>query len=170
MVRAVFNSELEVIRQLLNGKLLFLIYVWVPEVGNTADTPNPPWELPLCNTADTPNPPWVLPLEDWFGVSAVLPTSGTQHIFKIIISYFPGATRFPYYISIHLNLIGARDQESSNYSAHFVEWKSSYITINNDLHHCLLVFLFLADQNFYRFYVDHVDRQHFRLPVLCIRQ
>ena len=36
-------------------KLLFLIYVWVPEVGNTADTPNAPlgvtplkeiWESP----------------------------------------------------------------------------------------------------------------------------
>ena len=27
--------------------LLFLIYVWVPEVGNTADIPNPPWVLPL---------------------------------------------------------------------------------------------------------------------------
>ena len=26
-------------------KLLFLIYVWVPEVGNTADTPNPPWVI-----------------------------------------------------------------------------------------------------------------------------
>ena len=23
------------------------MYVWVPEVGNTADTPNPPWVLPL---------------------------------------------------------------------------------------------------------------------------
>ena len=33
------------------------------------------------------------------------------------------------------------------------------------LHHCLLVFLFLADQIFYRSYVD---RQHFRLRVLCI--
>ena len=29
------------------SKLSFLIYVWVPEVGNTADTPNPPWVLPL---------------------------------------------------------------------------------------------------------------------------
>ena len=30
------------------GKIMgiynFLIYVWVPEVGNTADTPNPPWK------------------------------------------------------------------------------------------------------------------------------
>ena len=26
---------------------IFLINVWVPEVGNTADTPNPPWILPL---------------------------------------------------------------------------------------------------------------------------
>ena len=24
----------------------FLIYVWVPEVGITADTPNPPWVIP----------------------------------------------------------------------------------------------------------------------------
>ena len=31
---------------------------------------------------------------------------------------------------------------------------------NGILHHCLLVFLFLADQIFYR---SHVDRQHFRL-------
>ena len=29
------------------SKLSFLIYVWVPEVGNTADTPNPPSVLPL---------------------------------------------------------------------------------------------------------------------------
>ena len=29
------------------SKLSFLIYVWVPEVGNTADTSNPPWVLPL---------------------------------------------------------------------------------------------------------------------------
>ena len=29
------------------GNYNFLMYVWVPEVGNTADTPNPPWVLPL---------------------------------------------------------------------------------------------------------------------------
>ena len=29
------------------SKLSFLIYVWVPEVGNTADTPDPRWVLPL---------------------------------------------------------------------------------------------------------------------------
>ena len=28
---------------------------------------------------------------------------------------------------------GARDQEPTNHSAHFVEWKSSYITISNIL-------------------------------------
>ena len=33
-----FNSS----ATLVNRKLLFLIYVWVPEVGNTADAPNPP--------------------------------------------------------------------------------------------------------------------------------
>ena len=27
--------------------ILYILYVWVPEVGNTADTPNPPWVLPL---------------------------------------------------------------------------------------------------------------------------
>ena len=27
--------------------IIILMYVWVPEVGNTADTPNPPWVLPL---------------------------------------------------------------------------------------------------------------------------
>ena len=29
------------------GNYYFLLYVWGPEVGNTADTPNPPWVLPL---------------------------------------------------------------------------------------------------------------------------
>ena len=29
------------------GNYTFLIYVWVPEVGNTADTPNPHWVLLL---------------------------------------------------------------------------------------------------------------------------
>ena len=47
-------------------KLLFLIYVWVPEVGNTANTRNPLWVLP----------------QGEFGVSAVLPTSGTQTYIK----------------------------------------------------------------------------------------
>ena len=28
-------------------------------------------------------------------------------------------------VGIHMNLLGARDQESTNHSAHFVEWKSS---------------------------------------------
>ena len=42
-------------------KLLFLIYVWVPEVGNTADTRNLLWVL----------------AQGGFRVSAVLPTSGT---------------------------------------------------------------------------------------------
>ena len=27
--------------------IIFLMYVWVPQVGNTSDTPNPPWVLPL---------------------------------------------------------------------------------------------------------------------------
>ena len=40
-----------------------------------------------------------------FGVSAVFPTSGTQkYLKKMRISYFTGATRFTYYISISFPL------------------------------------------------------------------
>ena len=38
-------------------------------------------------------------------------------------------------VGIHLNLIRARDQESTKQSAHFVERKSSYITISTVLVH-----------------------------------
>ena len=30
------------------------MYVWEPEVGNTADTPNPPWVLPLKGNLGVP--------------------------------------------------------------------------------------------------------------------
>ena len=53
-LRSIGNSIKRVIRKidlakhiLPNRNLLFLTYVWVPEVGNTGDTPNPPWVLPL---------------------------------------------------------------------------------------------------------------------------
>ena len=36
-------------------------------------------------------------------------------------------------VGIHSNLITAYDQESTNYSDHFVDWKSRYITMESDL-------------------------------------
>ena len=44
---SIMNESVRQCRYPIIGNYNFLMYVWVPEVGNTADTPNPPLVLPL---------------------------------------------------------------------------------------------------------------------------
>ena len=61
----------------------------MPEVGNTADTPSPPWLLTSSN-------------QGGFGVSAVLPTSSTQ---TFIMNYNKHEAaqpiKFPHFALVH---------------------------------------------------------------------
>ena len=118
-LRSIGNSIKRVIRKidlakhiLPNRNLLFLTYVWVPEVGNTGDTPNPPWVLPLGITeikfSSTHGDfqisfKGVIPKGNLvYRQFCLLPAP--KHMLKIINSYFPAATRLLTIYLYHLNI------------------------------------------------------------------